>query len=272
MRGTALFSTLSILWLMACGNGGSDAGTATAEDGALEAGSSVAQAAIDAWTENAEGVSGYTVTLETDGQESTDTYVKETVDGLPVFVPEGAEPGARDAMTQFPQLLAAAREQGTGSVDGEETDVLVVDDAATLTRIFAMEGGPFRPVRMEIHVGRSDHLMRQIEITGETTIPGGESREVTTIVTLGDWRTVDGFAYPWRTSTSTEGLSDLVQGSTADIDAAAAEFERQLAELPESQREAARQAMGSRFEAARQAASGDPLRTVIVVKDLQVRR
>lgn len=272
MRKGWLLPTMSLVGLLACG-GGAEPGAADGDaESAVEASSSVAQDAIERWTENAEGVAGYTVTLETDGQERTENYVKEVVDGLPVFVPEGSQ-GSRDAMTQFPQLLAAAREEGTGDVGGEPTAILVVDDVATLTRIFAMEGGPFQPSRMEIHVGRDDHLMRQITITGQATMPGGgEAREVTTTVMLEDWRTTDGFAYPFRTATRTEGLSDLVQGSTADVDAAAAEFERRLAEMPESQREAARQAMGNRFQAARQAASGDPLESVIVVKELQVRR
>jgi hypothetical protein len=263
---------LSILLLAACGGGGgTDADSATESETATQAGSDVAREAIEAWTENAEGVSGYTVTLETAGSERTETYVKEVVEGIPMFRPEGST-GGQDAMIQLPQLLAAARHEGSGDVGGVSTDVLIIDDAAALARLMPTDGGPFRPTSMEIQVGQDDRMMRQVKMIGEATIPGGEAREVTTTVQLDDWREVDGFAYPFRTTSRTEGLADIVPGSTEQLDAAAQEFERQLAQMPEAQREAARRAMGNRLESVRNMAAGGPIEMLIVVKDLQVDR
>ncbi len=278
MRGDwriVLFSLVvftAFMGLSACNKGGTEEAAESAETGPAVASGSLASAVIDKWTDNAEGISGYTVTLTTDGSERTENYVKEDVNGIPVFVPEGTDPGSQDAMGQLPQLLATAREQGSGNVGGTATQILVVDDANALATLFPSEGGPFRPTRMEIQVGRDDLLVRQITLQGQATIPGGETRDVTNVVFLEDWRTVEGFAYPFRTTTRVEGLSDMVQSSAAELDAAAAEMERQIAQLPEAQREAARQAMAGRLQAARQMASGEPLESVTEVKDLQVRR
>lgn len=261
MRRACLVMLLFVPSLFACGGGG---GSSASDEAAPESGgSSVARDAVERWTENAEGVASYTVTMDMGGQESTETYVKRVVDGVPVFLPEGAE--GQDAMAQFPQLLAAAREEGEGEVDGAATDILVVDDTAALDRVFASQGGPFRATRMEIHVGKDDDLMRQITVSGQATLPDGQAREVTNVIVLGDWREEDGFAYPFRTTTRVEGLSDMIQDAQA-------EMERQIAQLPEAQREAARQAMASQMQAAQQAASGDAIENVITVKELQVVR
>jgi hypothetical protein len=198
--------------------------------------------------------------------------VKEVVDGIPVFRPEAVQGEARDAMVRMPQLMRTARAEGSGEVDGEATDVLVIDDAAALAEVFGGMGGPFQPSRMEIQVARDDHLMRQITITGNATGATGQASPITTVVRLEDWRTTDGFAYPFRTTSTTEGLGGMVPGGTGQMDAAMAEMERQIDQLPEAQREAARQAMSGRMEAARQAASGAPLETVITVKELRVSR
>lgn len=262
---------LSILLLAACGGGGeSDADSATDTEATSEVSGDVAREALEKWTENAEGVAGYTVTLESAGSERTESYVKEVVNGIPMFRPAGST-GGQDAMVQLPQLLAAAREEGSGDVGGVSTDILIIDDPAALERLMPTGGGPFRPTRMEIQLGQDDGMMRQVTIVGEATVPGGEAREVTTIVQLDDWRETDGFAYPFRTSSRTEGLGDIA-GSNGQLDAAAQEFERQLEQMPEAQREAARRAMGSRLESARSMAAGEPIEMVIVVKSLQVDR
>ena len=85
-----------------------------------------------------------------------------------------------------------------------------------------------------------------------------------------DWRTVDGFAYPHRTLARTEGLEDMVGSAMEGMDAAMAEMERQIEQMPEGQREMAREAMRQRMGAA--AAGGNPLESETVVVELQVER
>ena len=259
--------TFALTFALACGGGG-DPGESGADGGtATEEGSDVANETLEAWTENAEGVAAYTITLDVDGTERTDRYVRaEDVEGLPVFRPEGADAGATDAMAAVPRLLRSARHDGESEIDGETTDVLVVDDAAMLTQAFPeMAEGPFRPLRIEFQVGSSDRLPRRMTMVGEATMPGGaEPTEVTTTVDFADWREVDGFRYPFRTTARTEGFD---MGAAAA--GAMAEAEAAIERLPEAQREMAREAMA---RSAPPQAEGGAMETVTVVKELEVER
>ncbi|HUP20854.1 MAG TPA: hypothetical protein VM778_13015 [Gemmatimonadota bacterium] len=257
-------------FVIACG-GASDGGDPSAEGEEMGAGTAegVVGDALEAWAENAEGVSGYTVTVEEDGRQRTERYVRDSVDGMPVFVPEGSTT-PENTMVQVPRLLRAARHEGSGEVEGESTDVLVLDDPAALASAIGTTGtSNFRPVRLEMHVGKSDRMPRRFRMVGEAMLPGGETRETTTTVTMTDWRTVDGFAYPHRTVARTEGLEDMIGAAMEGMDAAMVEMERQIEQLPESQRETAREAMRGRMG---MMADEDPLHSETVVLDLQVER
>jgi hypothetical protein len=232
----------------------------------------VAREVLDRWVENAEGVESYTITFDAAGRETTETYVKKMVDGIPVFMPEGSRDADPDVMAGMARLINRARHEGTGEVEGETTDVLVVDDAAALAEIFeATAGGPFRPTRLEIQVGRDDRLMRQITTVGEAQMPTGEATEVITTVRFDDWRTVDGFAYPFRTTSQTEGLGMMSGRATEEIEAMD-EIERNIEQLPEAQREMAREALKAQVEGARRSAAGGGFDIVVVVKNLNVNR
>lgn len=262
---------LCLTTVVACGGGTDGDSTATVDEEAAGSASGVVAEALAAWEANAEGVAGYTITLEEDGRQRTESYVRDSVDGMPVFRP--AESASMDdAMVQVPRLLRAARSDGSGEVDGEPTDRLVLDDPATLTAAMGGAGSEqFRPTRLEIHVGKDDRMPRRFQMVGEVTIPDGEARETTTTVTMTDWRTVDGFAYPYRTVARTEGLEDMMGTALEGLEAARAEMERQIEQLPEGQREMARQAM-ERNMGAVMGGDDNPLESETVVVDLQVER
>lgn len=245
---------------------GDAAATAGAEPGETsEARSDVTERVIEAWRENAEGVAGYVVVEETDGQVDTTRYEKVEIEGLPSFRPVGSA-SAPDSAAQpvMMALLREARSAGAGEVAGEETDVLVLDDPAAIREVMgARMNGTFEPERLEFQVG-SDGLPRRMTMVGTARLPSGESPPITTEVTLTDWRRVDGFAHPFRRVTRLEGM-----GAVADAAAgqAMAEMERRMEGMPEAQKEQARQMIRQRLEAMRGASE-----TVTVTRSLEVER
>jgi hypothetical protein len=258
----SIMAGLMVGLLLACGEGETESAT--------EGVTSVAREAIDRYIENTEGVEGYTITFEVDGRETTQTYIKKVIDGIPVYIPEGSQDAPRPAMVGMARLLERARHEGAGQIEGESTDVLVADDAADLAETLEASDG-FRPTRVEIHVGRDNRLIRQVTTVGELSMPTGEARGVIITARFDDWRTVDGFAYPFKTTSQTAAL-DAMSGRASEEIQAMDEVERSLEEIPESQREPAREAMKSRIEATRRPAAGGDFDMVVVVKDLQVNR
>ena len=272
MRLSLIMAGLMVCALLGCSNDERESGADAGGPGSAAGGATpVAREVLDRWVENAEGVDSYTIRYELDGRETkTETYVKEVVDGIPVFLPEEPSGVSRDAVVAIPRSLSRARHEGTGEVEGESTDVLVIDDAAVLAETFEATAG-FRPTRLEIQVGRDDRRMRQVTTVGEASMPTGEAREVIVTAKFDDWRTVDGFAYPFRTTSQTEALGAISGRASEEIEAMD-EIERNLEQLPESQREMAREAMKARVQKALRPAAGGGFDMVVVVKDLQVNR
>lgn len=281
MRPSRSLSLVSIVLLailpVACGDGGGQApagGSGAAVDGsgaepaeaderetAAGDGSEIVERALEAWKENAEGVAGFTVVEETNGTERTRRYVKTMVEGLPVYRPAGAEGGA--ASVGLMGMLERARYTGTGEVEGTPTEVFVVEGAEAI-REAAGDTLPraFEPTRIEIQVGPDD-FPRRATIEGEATAPDGEAHRITTVVTMTDWRTVDGFRHPFRTSTRHEGVADLARAAASRR---MAEMESQIEQMPEAQRQQAREMMRQQLESIPEG----PQETVTVVKELRV--
>jgi hypothetical protein len=273
MRLRWIMAALLLRTFMACGDSEPETSTVGEERASsAEGASSVAREVLERWVENAEGVESYTITFDVDGQETTETYVRQLVDGIPVFVPEESRDTDPDVMAGMARLISRARHEGIGEVEGESTDVLVIDDAAAIAEMFeATAGGPFRPTRLETQVGRDDRLIRQITMVGVAKMPTGESNGVITTVRFDDWRTVDGFAYPFRTTSQTEGLGMVSGRATEEIEAMD-EIERNIEHLPEPQRESTREALKARVERARRPVAGGGFDVVVVVNNLSVNR
>lgn len=273
MRFRRSISILILAFLpLACGGGNGDGATEEGPDAVAEAGGSeadraagaeVAERAIEAWTENAEGVAGYTAVEETGGNERTVTYDKVVVNGLPTFRPESAGAADSAAAPTMMALLREARHAGSGEVEGEETEILVIDDPAVLEE--SMGGqmqGALAPSRLEIHVD-SEGFPRRMRMEGTATLPNGESHPITTEMTMTDWRTVDGFRHPFRRTTRLEGMGALAEAAASH---ATAEMEQRMEGMPEAQREQARAMIRQRMQ---QMAAAEE--TVTVTKSLEVR-
>lgn len=267
--------SLSILLLAAlaaaCGGGDAESPgeapdtTEAAADEAPERGSDAAERAIEALRENAEGVAGYVLVEETKGRVDTTRFEKIEVDGLPVFRPVttagGPEGGAQPAVAG---LLRRASPAGEGEVEGEPTEILVVEDPVAIADAMGGQMDPrFRPTRMEFHVG-PDGLPRRMTMSGEATMPSGGTHPITTEVTLTDWRTVDGFAHPFRRTTRVEGMAAMTR---AAVEGAMAEMEERMEGMPEARKEQAREMMRQRMEAA-----SEPGEAVTVTRSLEVVR
>lgn len=270
MRSSRAVALLLACVLVACGPGREDAPPeGSAGGGAVERAdlSEVARHVLEAWERNAEGVSGYTVVESTEGRVDTIRYERVEVDGLSSFRPVGSAEGPeRESSPVMMALLREARPTGKGEVEGEETDVLVLEDPATIRKVMGPRGnGTFAPRRIEFHVGR-EGFPRRMRMQGETEVPADGSVSITTEVTLTDWREVEGFAHPFRRTTRVEGMAAL---AAAAREGAMAQMERRLEGMPESQKETAREALRRRLDAM---AAQDGRERVTVTRSLEVER
>lgn len=259
MRSRFLAPVLLALVALSCGGGGPDAGPGGDEEEISEE----AERVVEAWRENAAGVAAYTAVEDRGGGERTQRYVKKVVDGIPKFVPEQSA-GSADSTPDLIAFLRHARPAGGGEIEGVETRIFVVSDAEALRGALG-EGAvtSIVPKRLEIHVG-PDEMPRRMTLHGELTVEG-ETRPVTTEVTMTDWRTVDGFARPFRWTRRVEGMEALRRAALAE---AMRSLEGQVEEMTPEQREAARDLLRRKMGTA----TGGTGEVVTVVKSLEVER
>ncbi len=267
-------STLTLLTLVIVSGAGVPALARDATSGSLavfapsRADSSIAEKALARYADRAEGVDSYTVIQEVAGQEITQRFVKQEVEGFPVFVPEGSEAAQTGAIADFARIVRRARDEGTADVGGVEAHVLVIDDFEDL-QFAALDSAGFEPEQMKLYIDTDEYLPRRMVMKGDVAI-GDETRSVTTTVTLSDYRTVEGFAYPFRSKISTAGAMGADSAKMANARKQLEEFDRKLAEMPESQRKVMRQMMGDQLDQLRHMIEAGGIEETIVVTDLRL--
>lgn len=251
-----------VLVSLSCGGATSESAASNGRKDSVREGSGEIERILEAWRANAEGVEAYTTVEMRDGNEQTRRYVKRVVDGLPTFVPSEA-----DTTRTAPNLMAFLRyaeRSGTGEVEGETTRTFVVDDAAALREGVGAETRiPIEPRRLEIQIG-SDDMPRRMTLQGSVPSEDGPL-PVETVVTMTDWRIVDGFAQPFRWSTRVEGAEAL---ETAAVERATRSLEAQAGELTDEQEAAVREMVRRRIGGSIEKGAN----VTTVVKSLSVER
>lgn len=238
---------------------------------------SILQTALEKYEQRVAGIDDYTVTHTIMGQEVTSYLRKEMVNGHPVFVP----PEEDDANSQrqwdpykaFPQLAARADVVGTETIDGVRAYALRVDDFEGLDiGVPANVHGDFRPRSLTLWIDTDEHLLRRMDLEGDVVAKGEEGPLEMTARML-DYRTVEGMPHPFRTTIQVQGL--MAAGGGSDEEAAQAreqlaELDRQMAQMPASQREMMEKMMGSQLEQLRTMVQSGALEMELVVTDLLV--
>lgn len=240
----------------------------------------ILRTALERYEQRMEGIRTYRVTQRVMGMTTTNRFVKTTVDGHPVFVQAGAD-SAVDRMPRgwgnpyrlFPRLADRAELVGRSTVDGHETwHVAVTDfqglelDAMTPDRA----AGQFRPQRLDLHLDTGSHAIRKLELQGKM-VTDTASRALSLTAGFHDYREVQGMLHPFRVSIRVQGMSAaLPAGELKRARRQLQRVQQQIEQLPEDQREKARQAMGDQLDQLRRIVESGEVRTEVVVTDLQV--
>ena len=198
------------------------------------------------------------------GTETRTFMEKEMVGGQPVLVPktntvngltvpldgqtDWSTPGA-----QYFQLTEHATLQGREMVDGEETYVISVNDLGqfdfTPPGAETGEAPPYTVERMVMYVDTDEYVVRKMEAHGSMQ-QDGRAHPITTTMHFGDYRSVAGMQYPWRTTIASEGMMDAGQISSEDRERAQkqfAELEKQIESMPAEQRKMMEEMLGGQL-------------------------
>lgn len=237
---------------------------------------------LEAYADNAEGVDNYTLVQDMMGFETTMYFEKEMVEGRPVFHARiagargmaDAGGGGEDA---FGELYASAtyisehaRYEGREEVDSHATHVLAIDDLSGLD--FDGAGGSqaedFTPRTGKLFIDAELWIPRRMEFAGDLKTDDG-THEVTSVMSMEEYRVVEGFLHPFRTVIRIEGL-----GGAIDPEARAQleELRRQLEEVPEAQRAMVERMMGGQMERLEAMMGGDDggMTVDVTVKELRI--
>lgn len=244
--------------------------------GRAQSGADILQKAMKAYEQRIAGIDNYTVTYSFMGQDISNRFEKKTVNGHPVFVPAGkdsSEQGWSAAMARFPELAARASYKGDETVDGHPTHVLEIDDLSGMDLGTPPQSqGSYEPKSMTLWLDSDQDLVRKMKIDGEMTA-NGKTRPATMTALLTDYRTVEGFPYPWTTQVSMEGVMGDSDVSPEDRQKAKESLEKldeQMKDMPEQQRKMMEKMMGPQLESLRKMVESGTFQMSLTVKDLEV--
>lgn len=165
----------------------------------------------------------------------------------------GGDQELEDAFSVLRQLQGRARLEGTETVNGRESWVLVVVDPSGIE----LGGGDFAPSSLTLYLDREELLPRGGVMAGEMEVQG-ERRPVTVQLTVDDYREVGGMLHPFRTEVAFEGLGPIMseeereelrenleeaRESMERMREQREQMEKQMAQLPPAQREMMEQQM-----------------------------
>lgn len=253
---------------------------------AATAGSVSAQSAadiIDRMLEEYEartaGVDNYTLVQDFMGFSATSYFVKEMVDGRPVFKLQSMNaagmsmndggPGSLDEMYAMgDDFKDNATYVGRETIDGRETYVLEITDLEDTD--FGQQMGQdseFRPISGRLFLDAEEYMPRRMIFEGELENAEGV-HAVTSTMDLLDYQEHDGMLVAHQTLMTVEGL-----GAAIDEDARAQfeQMERELENMPPEQRRMVESMMADQLEQFRAMMAGEDEPMVIRVQVSDVR-
>lgn len=164
-------------------------------------------------------------------------------------------------------FMDAAELVGEESIAGEPAWQLRADD---VERSQALSGEEISISSMTMWLSKDGYLPLKMRMEG-TTMADGQARPVTIEMLGSDFRTVPGsrLLEPFRRVVSLSGtMTGIEDEQVAEAKAAMAEFEKQLASMPESQREMMKSMMGPQLESMRKLADSGNFESEILVESI----
>jgi len=236
----------------------------------------------DSYERQAEGIDDYTLVQTVMGVETTSHFVKEIVEGRPIFRLRDSgmrgfsfslgdqDAGAGDVFVFGPELVEHGRYAGREEIDGSTVHVLALDDlsAVDIARPTTPDNMQFEPKTARIYVDGEMYVPRRMELTGDAITPEGP-KEMSVRVDMQNFLSVEGLWIPYRTVVRIEGIGAALDPETrAQIE----EMQRQLENMPPDQRQMMEQMMGPQMEQIRQMLGGgdDAMTMEVTVVDVGV--
>jgi hypothetical protein len=239
----------------------------------------VVQQMLAEYERRAEGVDDYTVVQDVMGFRTVSYYVKEMVDGRPVFRMRSGSAGGADvpeSVGDLDQIYAMGDElaqratyRGVERVNDYDLHVLEIDDFRGMGLEQEMsDDAEFRPTRGKLFVDVDTYAPRRFEFEGEMTNDDGV-HQVTSTVTMGDYREIDGLLLPFRTVVEVVGLGAAID---PEMRAQFEQMQRELENMPESQRAMVEQMMAGQLEQFRAMMEDDgaPMTVQVMVEEVRV--
>ena len=242
--------------------------------------------------ERREGVDRYIVEQEAMGYVSKITFERTTVtgpDGEPVdtfrmvlpdeMMQQGEDPVmsqddfedmAQEAVYSIAAFSESAELVGTETVDGRKAYHLVAENLER-TRSFA-ENQEFTLQTINAWIDADEYVPLKLVMDG-TMDTDGTPRPVTIETIERDYRTVPGsnMYEPYEQVMRLTGeMADETKRQMEEARAQLDEFDRQMAEMPESQRNMMMNMMGEQIEMMRKMAAGDGIEIVTTVRSITV--
>lgn len=218
----------------------------------------VLNTAMERFEQRVRNIDDYTVIQNAMGSEVVLYYEKQMVDGKPVFTARTMSagnmsmPGATNTADMFSEMSKMAENAtylGRENIDGQSTHAIRIEEEGMAPWAGSMgQGDDFRPRTMTMYLDAGEYVPRRMVLEGEVT-QDGQTRPMTATVDFTDYRDVEGFLHPFNTTFSIEGMPPgMSEKEVAEAREQLAEFEKQMAEMPESQRAMVERMMGDRMK------------------------
>lgn len=257
------------------------AATASAAPAEAQSVAEIVDGMVSAFERQTEGIENYTVVQNVMGFETTSYYVKEMVEGRPVFRLQEMETSSRDMSfgedagfaemyAMGPDLVEYGRYGGSEQVDGTATHVIVVDDLTQLD--FATPEAPedvdFTPTTGRFFVDAERWVPRRVELDGEARTDSG-TNPLSMRMDLLDYREVEGLLVPYRTVVTIDGVQAMMD---PEMQAQLEEMQRELERMPAEQRAMMERMLGGQIERMKEMMGGDgePMVFELTVDEVRV--
>lgn len=166
----------------------------------------------------------------------------------------------------FQKLKQRAAYEGTGHINDHMVHVLYVDK---LEDVIVAPGSDGTLEDICLYVDPEIYVLRKIRYTVEFTTEDGVDRRVAPVVEFRDFRDIEGMKIAYETATIVRGLA-LTEEERREAEEMIEQAEKELAGMPEAQRQLVEQMMGDKIAEFRKMLEEDQYEAVTRVKEVKV--
>lgn len=221
-------------------------------------------------------------------EEFTTHYVKKYDNGHPFFVSQVETESVWGAISAlgmhttspmtdfdffsrevFELLKQYATYEGTKKQDGLNMHVLSMQDMRAFMDVIDDVDESFGQLRL--YFDDEHWLLRQMEFLVEAEIEEGKTQLIAPVIGFTDYRNISGMMVPFQTRITVDGLmSHLSDEEREEARQGLAELERELANMPEQQRQMMKQMLSTQLDQLRSIVEDDIIEFVINVQEVRV--